>query len=273
MNQQNRTYNHEEKEKEWERLTRQFDRDWKWEKPALADLGIIPGSFDKILVYGCGVGRDAFTFYDEGYGKYVEGWDIDKEAIGEATRRYATDNLVFHHLSQENIDSVKGAKFDVIVLRLVLLHIPTRYIHDVLSTCKEHLVNGGLLVIHDTNKPDYHVFPPDHPFVPLSNTISDYVIANDCSPRMGIEAEQYLNNVGLNVIGSKTIHYTMNHTEACDEMLFVTHLNNSVHKELIFLMKQLYDEARKAGRQDFAYTSTRIITVARSTNKFESINS
>jgi SAM-dependent methyltransferase len=99
----------------------------------------------RALDFGCGAGRLTHALarhFDE-----VIGVDIAPSMIDVAKRLHAgTPNLAFHVNTSNRLESIASDSVDLVYTRLVLQHIPPRYVREYLAEFVRVLGAGGVLV-------------------------------------------------------------------------------------------------------------------------------
>lgn len=110
----------------------------------LDDRGLT-GSRRRALDFGCGAGRLTHALaahFDE-----VIGIDIASSMIDVAKRLHArVPNLEFRVNTSTRLESIASDSLDLVYTRLVLQHIPPRYVREYLAEFVRALGPGGVLV-------------------------------------------------------------------------------------------------------------------------------
>lgn len=118
---------------------------------------------DKILDFGCGVGRLVIPFSE--IAQKVVGLDISESMLKEAERncnKYSITNISL--LKSDDELSVLDGKFDLIHSYIVFQHIPVMRGLQIFTKLIEHLENGGVCTVqfiysHSIQKKNYQ-YPP-----------------------------------------------------------------------------------------------------------------
>jgi SAM-dependent methyltransferase len=103
------------------------------------------GSRRRALDFGCGAGR--LTHALAGYFDRVTGVDIAPSMIDIARRLHASlPGIEFRVNASDKLDSIETESIDLVYTRLVLQHMPPRYIRAYLEEFVRVLNPGGVLV-------------------------------------------------------------------------------------------------------------------------------
>lgn len=258
------SYKHQDEALEQERLIEQFQRDWPWEKAALARLGVVPNQSRSLraLSYGCGVGIDAATFLCEGYAESVEGWDCSGDVIRAASLRFGQKGLRFRHLDLLNSPPPPDApRFDFILFRLVLLHIRWDVVPRILRQSVNLLREGGLLVVHDVDKARETVIPEGHEFDTIRKRILAYLIRCGNNPSVGTLMPQLFDNSGLKNIRFESCSLTRDHEGTRSSLVFSLNVRDDTTENGMLVSPDLWERASKNKVDGFQWTSYRVITV------------
>ena len=101
-----------------------------------------------VLDLGCGPGNTANEMAFDSYKRYV-GVDISEEALAKATKRTAENGR-----SEKNsfacadfLSFEPGERFDVVLFRESMYHIPVGKILPILDKYSKHLTNDGVFVV------------------------------------------------------------------------------------------------------------------------------
>ena len=104
--------------------------------------------FSHVLDIGCGYGSLVNYLSEQGY--EAEGIDIEKDVIDIAKQLFPHVNV--KTMNAEDIDSISGSSFDVVVLRDALHHLIWEHESErVFQNIRRILKPGGKLVIWDPN--------------------------------------------------------------------------------------------------------------------------
>ncbi|MEM7132652.1 MAG: class I SAM-dependent methyltransferase [Chloroflexota bacterium] len=257
------SYTHVHPTAESERLTNQFNDDWAWEKTTLENMGLHINAPERmrILSYGCGVGVDAATLFQEGYAPHVEGWDTSAKAVQKATQCYGHSQLIFRQVDLVHGDApIDIPGFDFIYLRLVLQHIPALSILKLLEKCKDLLNDGGYLVIHDTDRFKDYITPSSHEFNLILNRVCDYMARCGNNPRIGSMATQLFAELNLKNVQAETIELQANFTKTRSDLSYAENIID-VFRNQQLIPERLWAQACSNEISDFNRTSLRFITV------------
>jgi len=105
------------------RLDAQVDLFWHAEKPLLIRHGLADGM--AVLDCGCGPGRLLELFANEFEQLQLTGLEIDPILVDSCRKRFAnTDHEVEVHQGSAENPGLEGSRFDLIIMRLVLEHVP-----------------------------------------------------------------------------------------------------------------------------------------------------
>lgn len=262
MNKSSGSYKHQDETLEWQRLIQQFRDEWGWEKRVLAELGINPKNPNcmRALSYGCGIGIDALTLREESYAPYVEGWDINAASVQEANNRYGSDTLVFRKVDLSNEPAPGVGQFDLIYLRLVLLHIKVKDVPKLLEQCRNLLNGSGCLVIDDVDKEKGIVVPTDHEFGLISQEVQKYLIRCGNSPKIGSLVPDILAELGLRNIESRIVENQLNFEETQEDLSYSKNIADESKPDQRLIPMSLWENACKNDVQGFKRTTVRVIT-------------
>jgi len=114
--------------------------------PIIKYLGDIRNK--RILDIGCGTGDLANELAKKS--KYVLGIDSSKKWISYCKKNHQRENLEFKNQSAQDINKIRSASFDVIVINMVLINIPNK--QDIIKIFDEVgriLKNSGELIFSD----------------------------------------------------------------------------------------------------------------------------
>lgn len=92
----------------------------------------------KILDYGCGFGQTLRELIRDGY-EDAEGYDIEPTALNFCRQEGLS-------VIDGNVDKIKR-KYNLVIMQHVLEHMPKEHVIDVLRDIKNHLVDGGGVII------------------------------------------------------------------------------------------------------------------------------
>lgn len=109
------------------------------EEKARDFLNLLPGN--RILDLGCGPGRDAKVFVEQGF--QVTGVDLSLQMIEMARSRVAAQ---FHVMDMENLDFPPNS-FHGVWASASLLHVPKKNILRVCKALYSFLVEGGIFYL------------------------------------------------------------------------------------------------------------------------------
>ena len=105
----------------------------------------LTGRRQRALDFGCGAGRLTHALAD--HFDQVVGIDIAPSMIAVARRLHAgAARVEFQVNTTTRLESVAAGSIDLVYTRLVLQHIPPRYVRDYLAECVRVLSPGGVLV-------------------------------------------------------------------------------------------------------------------------------
>jgi SAM-dependent methyltransferase len=101
-----------------------------------------------ILDLGCGPGNSANELSLSSYSTYI-GVDISKEALAKAAKRTAENGRTAKNsfVCSDFLDYQPEQKFDVILFRESMYHIPLRKVEPILKHFSNHLTDKGVFVV------------------------------------------------------------------------------------------------------------------------------
>jgi SAM-dependent methyltransferase len=101
-----------------------------------------------ILDLGCGPGNTANELADNSYTSYV-GIDISEAALAKATRRTARNGRAGKNsfACSDFLSYKPEQKFDVILFRESMYHVPLNKVKTILDYFSKHLKSGGVFVV------------------------------------------------------------------------------------------------------------------------------
>jgi SAM-dependent methyltransferase len=101
-----------------------------------------------ILDLGCGPGNTGSELAATAYRAYV-GVDISEAALGKATRRTEKDGRTDKNrfVCADFINYVPAQKFDVILFRESMYHVPLRKVKATLDHYAKYLIDGGVFIV------------------------------------------------------------------------------------------------------------------------------
>ncbi len=104
------------------------------------------GPFDRVLDFGCGVGRLVLPFSHRS--KRVVGMDVSPSMLAEAQRNCEQHNVSNCELvlSDDRLSEAKG-RFDLVHSSLVLQHIPAKRGHQLIREMLSRVAPGGFAAI------------------------------------------------------------------------------------------------------------------------------
>ncbi len=260
----NNSYKHQNIESEQQRLVLQFQREWPWEKEVLKKLGVVSDMplNKNALSYGCGVGIDAATLFEEGYAEVVEGWDTSEAMINFAMDHFTNKKVIYKHcdLLDIELNSVK-TKFDLIYCRLVLFHNKLSSLTEILKRCSDMLNNNGLLVVHDVNKTKDSISPANHEFNIIQQKINDYLLRCGNSPMTGCFVPEIFNQIGLHNVRSEEVEIIRTFDETKLDLDFSVNIKDESKKNGKLISKELWDIASNKKIDHFMRKTYRIFSV------------
>lgn len=187
----------------------------------------------KVLEIGCGAGGNLFPFLEMGC--EVTGFDLNKPRIAEARKILDADNNKKVHLFSEDVFKVSGlGKFDIILVRDVIEHIPDK--KHFFAHIKEFMKDDGIVYFafpawympfggHQqlcknkllSHLPFYHILPKPiykailSAFKENKGTIDELMSIKDC--RITIEQfRKFAKENGYNVF-QETLYFINPHYE------------------------------------------------------------
>ena len=105
----------------------------------------LPDSFDRVLDFGCGLGR--LTYAWAAHAKEAVGLDISEAMVTQATAAARTPNARFVHSAEGLPDAFPEGHFDLVYSEIVLQHIPdTDAILRVLREFRRVVKPGGVVL-------------------------------------------------------------------------------------------------------------------------------
>jgi SAM-dependent methyltransferase len=101
-----------------------------------------------ILDLGCGPGNTANELSDSVYKTYV-GVDISEEALAKARRRSAENgrSKKNHFACSDFLSYVPEQRFDVILFREAMYHVPIGKVQTILERYSQYLKPGGVFIV------------------------------------------------------------------------------------------------------------------------------
>jgi 2-polyprenyl-3-methyl-5-hydroxy-6-metoxy-1,4-benzoquinol methylase len=101
-----------------------------------------------ILDLGCGSGNTANELADSTYTSYL-GVDISEEALAKAVKRTAANGRSHKNrfVRSDFLDFETNEKFDVVLFRESMYHVPLERIKSLLDTLSAHLKPGGVFIV------------------------------------------------------------------------------------------------------------------------------
>lgn len=99
----------------------------------------------RVLELGCGSGNNLMLFAD--YGWDVTGLDISAASLADARHNLAGNGAFIECDLTSDFPLAEGAMFDAIVLPNIVYYLPRRAFVRLLTACRRHLRQGGLLFL------------------------------------------------------------------------------------------------------------------------------
>jgi SAM-dependent methyltransferase len=166
-------------------------------KALLASLP--PGG--RLLDLGCGAGTLCDAVADARPDAQVLGLDPDAMAVQEARRLFQRPNLAFEQRGVEDGPAKRGQAGDVVVLRLVLMHLPE--VGQALQWLETWLRPGGRLHVIEGDDRALALEPWPTGLDRLMSLMERVQQARGGSRRRGLELARSMQAAGWTVLGSR----------------------------------------------------------------------